>query len=54
MLFPLWFFLMLVGSVAADTKATKELLMHSTTTQSLYLGAIAAILAALAACIIGH
>lgn len=27
-------FLMLVGSVAADTKATKEMLTHSTTTQS--------------------
>ncbi len=26
--------LMLVGSVAADTKATKEMLTHSTTTQS--------------------
>ena len=29
---PLWVFLMLVGSVAADTKATKERLTHSTTT----------------------
>lgn len=27
-------FLMLVGSVAADTKATKEMLTHSTTTKS--------------------
>ena len=35
-------FLMLVGSVAADTKATKEMLTHSTTTQSLYLGTITA------------
>ena len=35
-------FLMLVGSVAADTKATKEMLTHSTTTKSLYLGTITA------------
>lgn len=27
-------FQMLVGSVAADTKATKEMLMHSTTTET--------------------
>lgn len=33
---------MLVGSVAADTKATKEMLTHSTTTKSLYLGTITA------------
>lgn len=35
-------FLMLVGSVAANTKATKEMLTHSTTTSSLYLGTITA------------
>lgn len=35
-------FLMLVGSVAANTKATKEMLTHSTTTISLYLGTITA------------
>ncbi|HIB5468960.1 TPA: hypothetical protein ACWXAD_004927 [Klebsiella quasipneumoniae subsp. similipneumoniae] len=36
-------FLMLVGSVAADTKATKEMLTHSTTTESLYLGTLKAV-----------
>lgn len=32
------FFLMLVGSVAADTKATKEMLTHSTTAHPSTLG----------------
>lgn len=35
-------FLMLVGSVAAYTKATKEVLTHSTTASFLYLGTITA------------
>ncbi|HIH9431524.1 TPA: hypothetical protein ACYU63_003728 [Klebsiella variicola subsp. variicola] len=35
-------FLMLVGSVAAHTKATKEVLTHNTTASFLYLGTITA------------
>ena len=54
MLFPVACFLMLVGSVAADAKGDEGIADAQHHNPILYLGAIAAILATLAACITGH